>query len=106
MAVPALLYGSETSVMNQKDYSSLTSAEMAYLLSVKCCTRLNCFHNEDMRQELNIIPIIANTDIYRKHWVGHLLRMDGSQILKITFEYNPKGRSKRSALGSWNTPKA
>jgi hypothetical protein len=51
-----------------------------------------------MRQEMNIIPIIANTDIYRKHWVGHLLRMDGSQILKIIFEYNPKGRSKRSAL--------
>jgi len=54
--------------------------------------------NEDMRQELNIIPIIANTDIYRKHGVEHLLRMDRSQILKITFEYNPKGRNKRLAL--------
>ena len=30
MAVPALPYGSETSVMNQKDYGSLTAAEMAY----------------------------------------------------------------------------
>jgi len=27
MAVPALLYGSETLVMNQKDYSSLTAAK-------------------------------------------------------------------------------
>jgi len=54
--------------------------------------------NEDMRQELNIIPIIANTDIYRKHWVEQLLRMGRSQILKITFEYNPKGRNKWLAL--------
>jgi len=29
--MPALLYGGETSVINQKDYSSLTAAEMAYL---------------------------------------------------------------------------
>jgi hypothetical protein len=29
MAVPALLYGSEILVMNQKDYSSLAAAEMA-----------------------------------------------------------------------------
>jgi hypothetical protein len=31
MVVPAFLHGSETSIMSQKDYSSLTAAEMAYL---------------------------------------------------------------------------
>lgn len=29
--VPALLHGSETSVMKQKDYSSITAAEVVYL---------------------------------------------------------------------------
>ena len=31
MAVPALLYGSEISVLKQNDYSSLTAAEIVYL---------------------------------------------------------------------------
>lgn len=43
-------------------------------------------HSEHFRLELNITPIIANIDSYRKCWGEHLLRMDGSQIPKITFK--------------------
>jgi hypothetical protein len=45
--MPTILNGSEIKILNQKDYSSLTAAEMVYLRSVKGCTRLDCFHNED-----------------------------------------------------------
>jgi hypothetical protein len=65
---------------------------MVYLRSVKGCTRLDCIHDEDIRQELNITHIIANIDSYRNQWGKHLLRMDGSRILKIPFKYNPTGR--------------
>ena len=41
--VPTLLYGSETRVLNQKDYSSLTAAEMVYLRSVKGCKDWTAF---------------------------------------------------------------
>jgi hypothetical protein len=92
MAVPPCLYSGETWILNQKDDSSLTAADFAYLNSVRGCTRLDCFHNEDIRQELNVIPIMANIYGYRKCWGEYLLRMDGSQIPKITFKYNPKGR--------------
>jgi hypothetical protein len=54
----------------------------------KGCTSLDCCYSEDFRLELNITPIIANIDSYRKCWGKHLLRMDGSQIPKITFKYN------------------
>jgi hypothetical protein len=64
MAVPTLLYGSETWILNQNYYSSVTDTEMASLLSVKGCTRLDCFRNEDIRKESNIIPVTENS--YRK----------------------------------------
>jgi len=59
-----------------------------------------------MRQELNITPIIANTDIYRKHWVEHLLRTGRSQIQKITFEHNPKAetRGQHCEVGTQQRP--
>jgi hypothetical protein len=66
-----------TWIQNQKDYSALTAAKIVYSISVKCCKRLDCFHNEDIRQELNVSFIIANIDSYRKGWGEHLLRMDG-----------------------------
>ena len=65
---------------------------MVYLRSVKGCSRLDCIPDEDIRQELNITHIMANIDSYRKQWGKHLLRMDGSQIPNIAFQYNPKGR--------------
>jgi len=55
-------------ILNQKDYSSLTAAEIVYLRSVKGCTSLDCFHNEDIEQELNVTPITANINNYRKRW--------------------------------------
>jgi hypothetical protein len=66
MAVPPLLCCSETWLLKQKDYSSLTAAEMVYVRSVKGYTRLDCFRSEDIRQELNVTPIIANIDSCRK----------------------------------------
>jgi hypothetical protein len=65
---------------------------MVCLRSVKGCTGLDCLHDEDIRQELNISPITANTDSYRKQWEEHLQSMGGSQIPKFVFEYNPKGK--------------
>jgi hypothetical protein len=56
MTVLTLMNGSETKILNQKDYSSLTAAEMVYLRSVKGCTILDCFHNEDIGHELNVTP--------------------------------------------------
>jgi hypothetical protein len=54
--VPTLRNGSETKILNQKDFTSVTAAEMVYLRSVKGCTRLDCFHNEDIGQELMSHP--------------------------------------------------
>jgi hypothetical protein len=50
--VPTLLYGSETRVLNQKDYSSLTAAEMVYLRSVKGCKDWTAFTTKVLDKNL------------------------------------------------------
>ena len=45
--------------------------------SVKGCTRLDCFRNEDVRQKLNVIPITENINSYSKLRGERLQRMDG-----------------------------
>lgn len=65
MTVPPILFSIETWVLKQKHCISLTAAEMYYLRSVRGCTR-HYFRTKDIRQELNITPIFANIDSYRK----------------------------------------
>lgn len=55
-------------------------------------TRLDCFLNEDVGQEVNAISTTENIDNYRKCWREHLLRMDEPRISKVSVEYNPKRR--------------
>lgn len=66
MAVPTLLHGSEICVLKQEYYSSPFAAQMAYLRYGKGCTTLDCFRNEDMKQNLNVISMTENIDSYRK----------------------------------------
>jgi hypothetical protein len=58
MAGPTLLYSSELWVLNRKGL--LPAPRMIYLGPVKGFTRLNCFRNDDIRQQLSAVPIIAN----------------------------------------------
>jgi hypothetical protein len=50
---------------------------------------MDCFHNENIRQTLNVTPVNANTVSYRKQWGEHLLRRDGTRIPEIDLKYNP-----------------
>lgn len=58
------------------------------------------------RQELNVTPIIAISDSYRKSKGENLLRMDGLRIPKIAFLYILKGtrdvRRPRKRLAFWS----
>jgi hypothetical protein len=57
MAVPVLLYGSETSTPRKRNWNRIQAAEMKYLRTVKWCTRLDQIRNEDIRNDLGISPL-------------------------------------------------
>jgi hypothetical protein len=49
MAVPVLLYDSETWTLRKRDWNRIEDAEMKYLRTVKGCTKLDQVRNEDIR---------------------------------------------------------
>jgi hypothetical protein len=48
--------------------------------------------NEDVSQELNVIPTTEDINSNWKPWGEYLLRMKGSRIPKIALECNSKSR--------------
>jgi hypothetical protein len=54
MAVPVLLYGSETWTPRKREWNRIQTAEMKYLRTVKGRTRLDQIRNEDIRNKSGI----------------------------------------------------
>jgi hypothetical protein len=92
MAVPALLYGSETWTLRKRDWNRIQAAEMKYLRTVKGCTRLDQIRNEDIRNELGISPLSEKIIEYRNKWKAHLQRMEHTRIPLQAYKHQPSGK--------------
>ena len=57
MAVPVLIYGSESWTFTQNLRKQIEAAEMTFLRRVKGCTLRDHIRKADIRQELNIHSI-------------------------------------------------
>jgi hypothetical protein len=91
MAVPVLLYGSETWTPRKRDWNRIQAAEMKYLRAVKGCTTLDQIRNEDTRNELDISPLSAKITEYRNKWGAHLQRMEHTRIPLQAYKYQASG---------------
>ena len=52
MAVPMLLYGTESWITRKRDKNRIQAAEMKFLRSAKGCSEQDRFRNEEIREEL------------------------------------------------------
>ena len=95
MALPTLLYGSETWVPTQKLNSKIQAAEMKFLRSVKGCTRMDKIRNDAIREELNIESVNNKIIENRQKWIEHLVRMEDTRFPKAVLNYMPRGRRDR-----------
>jgi hypothetical protein len=66
VAVPVLLYGSETWTLRKRDWNRIQAAEMKCLRTVKGCTGLDKIRNEDIRNELGISPLSEKNNIIQE----------------------------------------
>jgi hypothetical protein len=66
MAVPVLLYGSETWTLRKRDWNRIQVAEMKYLKAAKGCTSLDQIRNEDVINELGISPLSEKNNIIQE----------------------------------------
>jgi hypothetical protein len=87
MAVPVLLYGSETWTPRKRDWNRIKAAEMKYLRTVIGCTRL-----DQIRNESGISLLSEKITEYRNKWKAHLQRMEHTRILLRAYKYQPSGK--------------
>jgi hypothetical protein len=92
IAVPVLLYGSETWTLRKRDWNRIQATEKKYLRTVKGCTRLNQIRNEDMRNELGISPLSEKLTEYRNKWEKNLQRKEHTRIALQAYKYQPSGK--------------
>ena len=92
MAVPVLMYGSESWINTKKGDSKIQAAEMRFLRRVKGCTRRDLVRNEDVRNELNVYAINEKITEYKERWKQHVNRMGNGRIPKKILNYNPRGK--------------
>jgi hypothetical protein len=76
MAVLILLYGHETWVSENKDFSKIQAAEIKFLVKVGECTRLDKIKREYIRKELSIYSVTAGIHSYKEKWLTNFNKMN------------------------------
>ena len=92
MAVPVLMYGSETWVTKSQYQKRIQSAEMKFLRYVKNYTLEDQIRNSEIRDELGIYELNDRIKSNKLQWKEHVDRMQDNRIPKITKNYRAVGK--------------
>ena len=74
LALPVLLYGSETWTNKARDTERMTAAEMKYVRRTAGYTRTDYKTNTQIAKEFKITPILDKLMEYKRNWI-HVNRM-------------------------------
>ena len=90
--VPILTYGHELWVMTERVRSRIQAAEMGFLRRVKGVTRLHKKRNTEIRNSLNIEPLLLRIERSQLRWYGHVMRMPQERLVKQILQATPTGK--------------
>jgi len=82
LALPVLLYGSETGTIKARDARRITAAEMKYMRKTAGCTWADYKTNSHIAKELEITPALDKLLEYKRNWIQHVNRMPRDRPLK------------------------
>jgi hypothetical protein len=92
IALPVLLYGSETWTIKLRDDRRITAAEMKYMRRTAGYTWTDCKTNKQIVKELKIKPILDKLLEYKGNWIQHVNRMPRTRLLWVMKHHSPTGR--------------
>ena len=92
LALPVLLYGSETWTFKARDARRITAAEMKYMRRTAGYTWTDYKTNTQNTKELKITPILDKLLEYKRNWVQHVNRMPRNRLPRVMKHYSPTGR--------------
>jgi hypothetical protein len=87
LAVPVLLYGSETWTIKARDARRITAAEMKYMRRTAGYTWTEYQTNTHIAKELKITPILDKLLEYKRNWIQHVNRMPRNRLPRVTKHY-------------------
>jgi hypothetical protein len=91
LALPVLLYGSETLTIKARDARRITPAEMKYMRRVGY-TWTDHKTNTHIAKELKITPILDKLLEYKRNWIQHVTRISRNRLPGVMKHYSPTGR--------------
>jgi hypothetical protein len=89
LALPVLLYGSETWTVKSKDKSRLTAVEIRFMRKTLKYTWRDHKTNEEILNELEVTSILDKITSYKSDWIQHINGMPRSRLLNLT-KYVPR----------------
>jgi hypothetical protein len=92
LALPVLLYGSETWTVKARDARRITAAEMKYMRRTARYTRTDYKTNKQTAKELKITQILDKLPEYKRKWIQHINRMPRNRLPRVIKHYTPTGR--------------
>jgi len=91
LALPVLLYGSETGTVKASDGRRITTLEMKYMRTAGY-TWTDYRTNVQIATELKITPILDKLLEYKRSWIQHANRMPRNRLPRVMKQYCPTGR--------------
>ena len=92
LALPVLLYGSETWTIKARDARRITAAEMKYMRRTAGYTWTDYRTNTQITKELKITPILDKLLENKRNWIQHVKRMPRNRLPRVMKHYSPTGR--------------
>jgi len=92
LALPVLLYGSETWTVKASDGRRITAAEMKYTRRTAGYTWTDYKTNAQIPKELKITPVLEKLLEYERNWIQHINRMPRNRLPREMTYYSPTGR--------------
>ena len=92
LALPVLLYGSETWTVKAMDARRITAAEMKYMRRTAGYTWIDYKTNVQIAQELKITQVLDKLLEYKRSWIQRVNRMPRNGLPRVMKHNSPPGR--------------
>jgi len=93
LALPVLLYGSETWTITVRAARRIIAAEMKYMRRTAGYTWTDYRTNAPIAKELKIALILDKLLEYKRSWIQHVNRMHRNRLPRVMKHYSPNGRT-------------
>lgn len=94
VAVPTMIYGSETWPLTIKQGSKMTATEMKYLRKIAGKTKRDRCKNNDIRESLKQKALVTIIEEKQLKWYGHVQRMNAGSLTRKVAEARRFGKRK------------